>query len=180
MQSKAFSSDAPNEPKREPAMWHDDPELPDDGTRLRTLEQQAGVADAPETAIRVRDGAMPAFLFATMAELFGAESGMGFKFYRDRLLADCGLGEGSDPIAVMLVEQLAIAHINVGRLHAKAATAANCDEARAYLSAAVQLAGEFRRGALALKSYREPSLPRVVAEDERRTGRKTGRRRTGT
>ena len=158
---------------------NDDFELLDDETRERRLAVQSGIALAPEVALRIRDGAMPTFMYGTMAELFGLEAGMGFSVYRNRLLADCGLDVERDPIGAMLVEQLAIAHLNVGRLHAKAAHAATCEEARAYLSAAVQLAGEFRRGALALKSYREPSLPQVVADDENRAAKKTGRRRTG-
>jgi hypothetical protein len=129
--------------------------------------------------------AASAFLYSTMTGFFLDVEAPRYKTLRDRLIADCGSPD--DPIEVMLIEQLMLAHFNTGRLHYRAANATQLDEARAYAGAAVSLASEFRRGALALKAYREPSrssevenLPRVVADDDpafpakRAVGRRTG------
>ena len=57
----------------------------------------------------------------------------------------------------MLIEQLAFAHLNIGRLHFRSATADGLEGARVYGALAIGLTGEFRRTALALKAYRERS-----------------------
>lgn len=62
----------------------------------------------------------------------------------------------------MLVEQIALAHHNIGRLHVQAARAETIQQANAYNSAAARLLAEFRRSVLALKSYREPPTTRQV------------------
>ena len=62
----------------------------------------------------------------------------------------------------MLIEQLAMAHHAVGRLHWKAATAGTLEAAAVYLGAACRLTGEFRKSALALKGYRAPATPQVT------------------
>jgi hypothetical protein len=38
-----------------------------------------------------------------------------YRMFRDRLLVDCG--SPTDPIEVMLNEQMVLAHLNVGQLH---------------------------------------------------------------
>jgi hypothetical protein len=53
-----------------------------------------------------------------------------------------------------------MAHHNVGRLHMQAATAGDPEEARLCNAAAVRLMAEFRRSALALRTYRVPAGPR--------------------
>jgi hypothetical protein len=60
----------------------------------------------------------------------------------------------------MLIEQLMVAHHNVGRLHMQAAAARDLEEARICNAAAVRLMAEFRRSALALRTYRAPAGPR--------------------
>ncbi len=94
-----------------------------------------------------------AFMYFTMAGVFRQADALAFKKFRDRLLADCG--SPTDPIEVMMIEQLALAHLNTGRLHHRAATADSLEAARVYGTTAILLMGEFRRGALALKSYRD-------------------------
>jgi hypothetical protein len=75
--------------------------------------------------------------------------------YRNKLLADCG--SPTDPIEVMLIEQLALAHLNMGLLHCKASNAGSVECATAYSGAASRLMGEFRRSAIALQAYRAAS-----------------------
>jgi hypothetical protein len=77
-------------------------------------------------------------------------------------------GSPSDPIERMLIEQICLAHHNIGRLHVKAATADNPEEARVSLGAAALLTGEFRRCVLALKSYRVRDEGQGVAAREDR------------
>ncbi len=60
------------------------------------------------------------FMYTSMGGIFREADALAFKKYRDRLLIDCG--SPHDPIEVMLIEQLALAHLNAGRLHFRAAT----------------------------------------------------------
>jgi len=69
-------------------------------------------------------------------------------------------GAPRDPVERMLIEQITLAHHNIGRLHSSAAAAKTIDEAKVYNAAAAKLLGEFRRTALALKQYREPTPAR--------------------
>ena len=75
-----------------------------------------------------------------------------FVEYRDRLLADCGAPD--DPLVVMLIEQVAMAHINIARLHVKSAVAGSCVEAVAYEAAAARLLTELRRSVLVLEDLK--------------------------
>jgi hypothetical protein len=107
-------------------------------------------------------GAM--FMCAIMNGIFRGADALAYKKYRDQLVADCG--SPHDPVEVMLVEQLALAHLNAGRLHFKAANTESLEGARVYGGLAVLLQGELRRAALALKTYRSQARPQgVVAED---------------
>src|SRR5438270_403136 len=100
------------------------------------------------------------FLYASMAGTLPQLNAQDFKAFRDRLVADCG--DPADPIAVMLIEQIALAHLNIGRLQYKSANAGSLEEARAYGGLATQLLGEFRRTALALQAYRLAAMPAGV------------------
>ena len=140
---------------------------------------------AQDRASQIRETAAAAFLYTTMASFFTNVAAPAYRAFRDRLIADCGSPD--DPIEVMLIEQLMLAHFNTGRLHYRSATASGLDEARAYATAAVNLASEFRRGALALKAYREPAriaeaapIPKDVSEDNDVPRAKAVRRRTGS
>jgi hypothetical protein len=99
------------------------------------------------------DTSASAFMYFSMAGVFRQADAPAYKLFRDRLLAECG--GPTDPIEVILIEQLALAHLNSGRLHFRAATSDSLEAARVYGSMAIMLMGEFRRGALALKSYRD-------------------------
>jgi hypothetical protein len=81
-----------------------------------------------------------------------------FKLYRKRLLKEAG--SPTDPIEVMLVEQLALANFHIGRLHMKSCTTEHGPLAIAYADAATRLTAEFRRSALALEDYRAKQLAR--------------------
>jgi hypothetical protein len=78
--------------------------------------------------------------------------------YLQTLLAEAG--NPSDPIERMLIEQIALAHHNIGRLYSRAANTQHLDQSKAYYAAAVRLLAEFRRSVLAWKKYREPASVR--------------------
>jgi hypothetical protein len=110
---------------------------------------------AEEVAAQLAETGAAAFMYLSMERLFVEADAASFKCYRDRLVAGCGAP--SDPVELMLIEQLALAHLTVGRLHSRSARAQGVEEARAYGSLAVNMVGEFRRLALGLKAYRAGS-----------------------
>lgn len=76
-----------------------------------------------------------------------------FQRYLETLLAE--YGSPTDPVERMLIEQLAIVHHVIGRLHAQANYAASPEEAEVHLGSAARLTAEMRRTALALRQYRQ-------------------------
>ena len=60
----------------------------------------------------------------------------------------------------MLIEQIALAHFHIGRLHLKSCSTAQASLAVAYADAATRLTAEFRRSALALEDYRAKQIAR--------------------
>jgi hypothetical protein len=56
----------------------------------------------------------------------------------------------------MMIELLTLTYHSIGRLHVQAADAKTPEEAKVFNAAAARLNGEFRRTALALKTYRMP------------------------
>ena len=81
-------------------------------------------------------------------ELVGAA---GYREYLDRLRKEAG--NPTDPVEVMMLEQLAFAHLHAIHLQGLAGQAKG-KEAVAQLNAAARLQNEFRKTALALKAYR--------------------------
>jgi hypothetical protein len=81
-----------------------------------------------------------------------------FKIYRHKLLEQSG--SPTDPIEIMLIEQIALAHFHIGRLHLKSCSTAQAPLAVAYADAATRLTAEFRRSALALEDYRAKQIAR--------------------
>jgi hypothetical protein len=113
---------------------------------LRRSEHLAG---------HLRETAAALFLNASLGHVLKDVDTVAYKLYRDRLLADCG--GPTDPIEVILIEQISIAHLITGYLHAKGLNSA-VECAAAYLGAAARLTGELRRSALALQAYRAASV----------------------
>jgi hypothetical protein len=145
----SVSSSAPVEEGQEPAVVRSQPmEI------LSPDEQLAG---------HLRDTVPSLFMFASMIQPFKQISEGAYKLFRERLLADCN---ASDPIEVMLVEQLALAHFNMGLLHCKAANARQVEAVGVYSGAAARLMAEFRRSALGLQAFRAASR-QLAAESPR-------------
>jgi hypothetical protein len=109
----------------------------------------------------VKDKASATYLAASAESILGTRIlPQAYAPYMEQLLVDCG--DTADPIERMLIEQIALAHHNIGRLHVQAARAESIQQANAYNSAAARLLAEFRRAILALKAYREPPTTKQV------------------
>ena len=122
---------------------------------IRSLSAQ----EITSQAINLRDMAGAGFMYwvvgSTMTEPLNVEA---FRIYRDSLL--CESGNPTDPIERMLIEQLAMAHFNIGRLHIRSCSVEVPKLALAFADAATRLLGEFRRCTLALEDYRAKQADR--------------------
>lgn len=110
------------------------------------------IASNEQIAGQIRESAGAAFLYGSMAGLFENVGTAAFKIFRDRLLADAG--NPTDPIEVMMIEQIVLAHMNIGRLQFKSASTDSLEAAKVYGGLSIQLLGEFRRNCLALQAMR--------------------------
>jgi hypothetical protein len=79
----------------------------------------------------------------------------GYRAFLDRVRKDAG--NPTDPVEVMLLEQLVMAHYRAAQLQASAGQAQGLEAVRLYNAAAARLLAEFRLTALALKEYRQPA-----------------------
>jgi hypothetical protein len=123
---------------------------------LRRSEHLAG---------HLRETAAALFLNASLGQVLKDVDTVAYKLYRDRLLADCG--GPTDPIEIILIEQIAMAHLITGYLHAKGLNS-SVECATAYLGAAARLTGELRRTSLALQGFRAAARQlNKAAADER-------------
>ena len=118
-------------------------------------EQTEVIATDENHAGHLRETVPSIFMFASLSQAFKVIDQHAYKLYRDHLLSDCG--SPTDPIEVMIIEQLALAHFGVGLLSCKGANAGKVDAVGVYSGAAARLMGEFRRSALALQAYRAAS-----------------------
>ncbi|MCY2987814.1 MAG: hypothetical protein NTY19_08125 [Planctomycetota bacterium] len=123
----------------------------------QTAERQAALAKAQQQATVVEKAFFPSLMAASVpvTKDIGAS---GFRLYLDKLLVDAG--RPTDPIELMMIEQIALAHFRIAELHVQVEQSRTAEEAKVYSTAAVRLTGEFRRLALALRQYRQPLLPK--------------------
>ena len=102
----------------------------------------------------IRDLAFPAAMSAAVpvAKSIGTAA---HKAYQDWFVRMAG--NPSDPVEIVLLQQITLAHHRVALLHAQAEQTKSYEATKIYSTAATRLTGEVRRLALALKQYREPS-----------------------
>jgi hypothetical protein len=145
-----------------PGDGQDPPETTDGSAGGRPPEERTEVLTSNENnAVRLKESTYALFTWATMrADLKGVDV-EAYQFFRDRMIADAG--NPSDPVERMILEQLILAHLNVGLFQYKATNAGTIQATAAYASAAARLIAEFRRSALALQAYRLSS--RQLAHD---------------
>ena len=85
-----------------------------------------------------------------MENMIGAS---GCRVYLDDLVRESG--NPSDPVEIMLLEQMAICHQYSIQMQALSKKAEGIEAIELYMSGAARLSGEFRKTALALKEYRK-------------------------
>jgi hypothetical protein len=109
---------------------------------------------AAQRAAHQADGLRTCVIPAMMASAFPALakfSPAAFKVHLEQTLAD--LGNPTDPVERMLIEQLVLAHFRVAQLHVDAGYCKGAEGMKLYTAATARLLGEFRRTALALRAY---------------------------
>jgi hypothetical protein len=85
-----------------------------------------------------------------MKNMIGAS---GCRVFLDEMIQESG--NPSDPVEIMLLEQLAMCHQYSIQMQALSKKAEGAEAIELYLSGAARLSGEFRKTALALKEYRK-------------------------
>ena len=85
----------------------------------------------------------PLWRYALPTLLEGPAKLCAFKALRDKTLV--AAGRPTDPIEIMLIEQLMVGHHRALVLHAKAAEANTIEAAKAYNAAVVRMMAELRR-----------------------------------
>lgn len=136
--------------------WPGDDE-PSEEQHEPTPEQ---ISDARAEGLREASGMSHFFAVAQNSLSKSIDLGACQKF-REDLLRDCG--NPSDPVEIMLIEQLALANFHVGRLFTRSALAPTAPLSIAFVQAATRLQAEFRRCALALEEYREKQIDRKTS-----------------
>jgi hypothetical protein len=116
------------------------------------------------------------FLFGAAGKVYGSGIDVpAFKAYLDTFLKDAG--SPTDPVERMLLEQLALAHHAIGRLHFRAGTSESLDAVTTCHAAAARLQAEFRRTSLALQAYRETAASKRAGAEGCRPPRAKGEAR---
>ena len=97
---------------------------------------------------------------ACFSSVVGAETveAPGAKVYVNSFIRDAG--EPTDPVELILLQQLLMAHHRVAQLHARAEGVTAPEAVKVLNAAASRLLGEVRRLALAIRQYRAPVSPR--------------------
>ncbi|MGA2259309.1 MAG: hypothetical protein ABSG53_31940 [Thermoguttaceae bacterium] len=112
-----------------------------------------------QQAVNLKDVAGASQMYIAVSSSIAPDiSTAAFKIYRQKLLEQAG--SPTDPIEVMLVEQIALAHFHIGRLHLRSCSTADGLLSVAFADAATRLSAEFRRSALALEDYRAKQIAR--------------------
>jgi hypothetical protein len=113
--------------------------------------EAAGRRPAEEQAVIARRAILP----AALASAFGMDrfiESVGFRRYLDDVLKDAG--NPTDPVEIMLLEQLTVSHLRAAQLQGHAGQAVGLEAIAVYNAAAARLTAEFRKTVLTLKEYR--------------------------
>ena len=129
------------------------PAAPDGATQPPPGLDAARHARAQRTSHQaevIRKGVFPSLMATALAfdNLFEAPA---YKTVLEQVLREAG--DPDDPVAVMMVQQLVLAHFRIAQLHASAGQAQGLEGIKILNSAAARMLGEFRRTALALRAY---------------------------
>lgn len=111
----------------------------------------------------MRDGAFSALMASALNLDKYFETGA-YRTYLAGVMHD--LGNPTDPIERMLIEQLCIAHFRVAQLHAGAGQAQGLEATKLLNTVAARMLGEMRRTALSLKTYRSTTVPTLQQKSQ--------------
>jgi hypothetical protein len=135
--------------------------LDNDHAALAEPEPSPDPRTAQQKAESLRELGTAAYLYAAAASVVGDTYDVpAWKCYLDSFLEEAG--NPSDPVERMLLEQLALAHHSLGRLHVWAGSRQSVAEAALVYAAIARLVGELRRTALTLKAYRQSTADKAV------------------
>jgi hypothetical protein len=140
--------------------------MPDDPKAPAPPAAAGPAADSPagpspqETALRQAWAARELIIPGCLSLILDTRTvgAAGAKVFLNSFLRDAG--SPTDPIEIILLEQLALAHFRLGQLHVRADAASDPDRLKILNAAAVRLLGELRRLALAIRQYRLPHAAR--------------------
>ena len=136
-----------------------------EGSEPGIAQPPPGSTEAEHYAWHLRESTSSMLLHAAMAPTLKGIDWQAYKVYRDRLLADSGAP--TDPVEVMLLEQIGLAHFCMGLMTARTTNAGQVNACGIYGSTAARLMAETRRTALALQAYRHAI--RQLARDPARS-----------
>lgn len=130
-----------------------------------TPETLATLASQAEHKAKVINGAAGAtYLCATVHQsMLGYGDGFAVMAYREQLLKDAG--NPSDPLEIMLIDQITMAYHNLGFLNSRAVHAKEHSIAVMYYSTQCRLLAEFQRLFGTLETYRQSR----TAQQERKS-----------
>ena len=149
-------SPAPSTPAPPSARHRDSgkaPKTPPPG--LDDTRHAAAQRRANQAAV-LRDGVFPVLMGTALGLDKCFEAGA-YKTYLTDVMRD--LGDPTDPVERMLVEQLCLVHFRVGQLHGAAGQATGLEAMKLLNTVTARMLGEMRRTALSLKAYRSSAVP---------------------
>jgi hypothetical protein len=118
-----------------------------------------------QKAAQLRDVVPASYIYAAAAGLFhGAVDVASCQVYLHQMFQEAG--NPVDPVARMMIEQLAMAHHAIGRLHVRAATRESLAEVVAYHGVLARLMSEFRKTSLALQGLRKNAGSQVGSSQQ--------------
>ena len=116
-------------------------------------DQSVAMANPENQALIVKETFAPAVLAVVTGKSLGAiVNAPGYKQYRDEFLAEC-VGP-TDPLEILMLEQLFLSHHRIGALFAEGATATSPDVVEVCNASVAKLMAEHRKTTLAVKEYR--------------------------
>jgi hypothetical protein len=121
------------------------------------------LTESQEQAMMVQDRLIPAIMQMAIAPRGTVDSDT-VRGYRDEMLRE--MGNPSDPLERMMIEQAAVAHVMVLQFHSFTALAKSSIAAGVYANAAAKLMAELRKMILGVREYRSPMARPQVTKSE--------------
>lgn len=115
-------------------------------------QHQEATLSPAQQAYLVQQSILPAALATSLPLSEHLVSANGYRCLLNNVRRDAG--NPTDPVEIMMLEQLTVCHFRAAVLHGDAQEAKGVELVSMYNAAAARLTAEFRKTALALKQYR--------------------------